>query len=111
MISIVDKYLEHARLYIFHSDGEDYTIIGSADWMTRNLDYRIEVAVPVADPDIRKTLMDVFRIQWADNVKARELALPGENGYILRKTDEEPLRSQFALYDYYKSKLEAEHEV
>lgn len=60
--SIVDKYLEHTRLFIFHSDGEEQTYISSADWMTRNLDTRIEIGVPIIDTKIKQTIRDVFDI-------------------------------------------------
>lgn len=103
VISIVDKYLEHARLAIFHNDGEDVTYILSADWMTRNLDNRVEVGIPILDAEIRKTIKEVFDIQWADNIKARELTVPGKNNYVKKSSDKE-VRSQTALYDYYKQK-------
>lgn len=102
-ISIVDKYLEHARLMIFHNDGDEQIFISSADWMTRNLDNRIEVGIPITDKDIRQTLKDFFDIQWADNVKARDLSIT--DGNIYRKTGSaKTLRSQNALYTYYESK-------
>ncbi|MCD7977159.1 MAG: polyphosphate kinase 1 [Tannerellaceae bacterium] len=101
--SIVDKYLEHTRLFIFHSGGEEQTYISSADWMTRNLDNRIEVGVPILDKKIKKTIRDVFDIQWADNIKARDLRVLGKNNYI-KKNAKKPCRSQLALYDYYAQK-------
>ncbi|MCD8079521.1 MAG: phospholipase D-like domain-containing protein [Bacteroides sp.] len=104
-ISIVDRYLEHARLMIFHNDGEEQTYITSGDWMTRNLDNRIEVAVPIYDPEIRHTIRDIFEIQWADNVKARDLTLLGSNAYI-RPAGEPPCHSQIELYEYYKQNIE-----
>ncbi len=105
VISIVDKYLEHARMAIFHNDGDEQIYILSADWMTRNLDHRVEVGIPVLDSHIRQTLRDVFDIQWADNVKARDLTVLGMNNY--RQTDSaEPVRSQNALYDYYHNLTE-----
>lgn len=100
-ISIVDKYLEHARLLIFCNDGDEQAFIMSADWMTRNLDRRVEVAVPILDKSIKNMLKTYFEIQWADNVKARDLSIFGENNYIQPKKDE-ICRSQTALYEYYK---------
>ena len=70
-ISIVDKYLEHARFSIFHHAGENLTFIGSADWQTRNIDRRVEVTCPIYKPLIKKKLHDIFDIQWSDNFKAR----------------------------------------
>ncbi|MFI3319422.1 MAG: polyphosphate kinase 1 [Rikenellaceae bacterium] len=99
--SIVDKYLEHARVMIFHNGGKNQTYILSADLMTRNLDRRVEVGIPVSDPDIERSVKDYFSIQWSDNVKAREIAVPTENRYI--KNDEEPCRSQDALYTYFEN--------
>lgn len=101
--SIVDKYLEHTRLFIFYSDGEEQTYISSADWMTRNLDTRIEIGVPIIDTKIKQTIRDVFDIQWADNVKARDLKILGKNNYV-RRNAKNPCRSQVALYNYYLQK-------
>ena len=106
VISIVDKYLEHPRLYIFENGGSPKIYISSADWMTRNLDYRVEVGCPIYDEDIQRELQETFEICWSDNVKARELTARQDNAY--RRNDKSPLRSQFALYDYYLDKLEKE---
>lgn len=102
--SIVDKYLEHARFTIFHDDGNEQILISSADWMTRNLDRRVEIAVPILAPHIKKTIKDIFTIQWSDNVKARNLTIMGKNDYI-KKNPNTPLRAQTALYDYYKKMI------
>jgi polyphosphate kinase len=107
-VSIVDKYLEHARLAIFHNDGDERIFILSADWMTRNLDRRVEVGTPILDRRIRKVVKGVFDLQWADNVKARDLAsdLTSDststkyNRYVSRG-DKESCRSQMALYRFY----------
>jgi len=101
VISIVDRYLEHARMAIFCNGGDEKVYIMSADWMTRNLDRRVEVGIPITDKKIKSTLKDVFDIQWSDNEKARDLAVFGSNAYV--EKDEDVLcRSQIALYDYYK---------
>lgn len=99
-ISIVDKYLEHARLVIFCNNGNNQAFISSADWMTRNLDRRVEVGIPILDESIKKTLKSFFRIQWSDNIKARDLSEFGKNNY--RQNGETPCRSQVVLYDFYK---------
>ena len=104
-ISIVDKYLEHARLFIFCNDGEERIYIGSADWMSRNLDRRVEVCTPILDRQIQRLLRRVFDIQWSDNVKARDLADQTGNSYVKALPGEAPLRSQTALYDYYAGML------
>ena len=102
IISIVDRYLEHARMAIFCNNGDEKTYIMSADWMTRNLDRRVEVGIPITDKKIKKTLKDIFEIQWSDNEKARDLAIFGSNTYV-EKGDNPQVRSQLALYDYYKN--------
>lgn len=107
-ISIVDKYLEHARLLILGNGGNEQVYIMSADWMTRNLNRRVEVGAPVLDPKIKKTLRKFFDIQWADNVKARDLSLFGENNYIEPAEGAELVRSQVALYDFYNKMREKE---
>lgn len=104
VISIVDKYLEHARMMIFCNDNDEHIYISSADWMTRNLDKRVEVAVPISDKNIRKVLKEIFAIQWSDNVKARELLIAGRNSYVKKNTPEN-FRSQIMLYEYYKKML------
>ena len=104
-ISIVDKYLEHARLVIFHNDGDEQIFILSADWMTRNLDRRVEVGVPILNDSIKDILKTYFDIQWFDSVKARDLSSFGKNNYVEPTTDDNICRSQTALYDYYKNNM------
>ncbi|MCM4159034.1 polyphosphate kinase 1 [Antarcticibacterium flavum] len=103
-ISIVDKFLEHPRVYIFENEGDPKIYISSADWMTRNMDYRVEVSCPIYDEDIKQEILETFEISWSDNVKARVHSRDQDNAY--RRNDNLPVRSQFALYDYYKQKLE-----
>lgn len=103
-ISIVDKFLEHPRVFIFGNDGNPKVYISSADWMTRNLVYRVEVGCPIYDEDIKQELMDTFDICWNDNVKARIFSKVQDNTY--KNDSKTKVRSQFAIYDYYKKKLE-----
>ncbi len=98
--SIVDKYLEHARLIICHNGGEAQSYIMSADLMTRNLNRRVEVGVPIQDKKIHSTLVDYFKIQWRDNIKSREIAPPYYNQYV--DNEREPLRSQDELYNFFE---------
>ncbi len=105
-ISIVDKYLEHPRVFIFGPEGEEKVFIGSADLMPRNLDRRVEVVAPVYDKQAKKEILDVFEISWADNTKARVFNELQDNRY--RPLKGIPVRSQFDVYDYYKAKLEKE---
>ena len=103
-ISVVDKFLEHPRLFIFGNDGNPSVYISSADWMTRNIDYRVEVGCPIYDEEVKQELLETFEISWNDNIKARVFSSKQDNAY---KDDDKPkVRSQFALYDYYKKKLE-----
>lgn len=102
-ISIVDRYLEHPRMMIFENGGKRKTFISSADWMTRNLDFRVEVACPIYQKDIQQELWDTFHICWHDNVKSRVFSDEGVN--IYRRDDRPKVRSQFATYDYYLKKL------
>ena len=102
-VSIVDKFLEHARILLFCNNGNELAYISSADWMPRNLDRRLEVAAPVHCPATRQTLRDIFDIQWADNVKARILDGTGANRYS-RGEGVVPCRSQTLLYEYYRRK-------
>ncbi len=104
--SIVDKYLEHARMMIFRNGGKTLTYILSADLMTRNLDRRVEVGTLVSDRKIARTLHEYFDIQWRDNVKSRLITSKFTNDYIKRKRDDEVHRSQDELYTYFKDKKE-----
>jgi polyphosphate kinase len=99
-ISIVDEYLEHARVFIFYNGGNEKVYISSADWMVRNLDHRVEATCPIKDPDIRKVLMKLFEIQLNDNVKARILDNELSNGYVKAKQGQRRVRSQEEIYNY-----------
>ena len=102
-ISIIDKFLEHPRVFIFANDGDPKIFISSADWMTRNLENRVEVGCPIYDPELKQTLIDNFDICWSDNVKARVFTAAQENSY--KRNKDTSIRSQFALYDYFQDKL------
>ena len=102
-ISIVDEYLEHARIFAFQNEGKDSIYISSADWMVRNIDHRIEVACPVFDKEIKQELMDILNIQLSDNVKARILNNAQTNEYMPRG-NETVVRSQLETYQYLLNK-------
>ncbi|GAL61621.1 polyphosphate kinase [Algibacter lectus] len=104
VISVVDKFLEHSRVYMFGNDGDMKIYISSADWMSRNIENRVEVSCPIYDEDVKKEIIETFDISWNDNVKARILNDSQENQY--KVNDKEPLRSQYVVYDYYLKKLE-----
>ncbi len=103
VISVVDKFLEHPRVYIFENDGDPQMYISSADWMTRNIDNRVEVACPILDPDLQKELLDTFMISWNDNVKARLVNTQAQNAFV--SNEQEKIRSQWATYAYFNEKL------
>ncbi|ANH61160.1 polyphosphate kinase 1 [Dokdonia donghaensis] len=103
IISIIDKFLEHPRVYIFGIPGEEKVFLSSSDWMSRNLDNRVEVSVPIYDEDIKQEIIDTHEISWSDNVKARVLNKQMDNRY--KKDDLPFVRSQFATYEYYVNKL------
>jgi polyphosphate kinase len=98
-ISIVDEYLEHARVYIFHNDGNEKVYISSADWMVRNIDHRVEATCPILDENIKKVLKTILEIQLNDNVKARILDNELSNWYVRDKTKRR-VRSQIDIYNY-----------
>ncbi len=97
VISILDRFLEHARIYIFDNAGNREYFLASADWMPRNLDRRVEVAFPIYDPAIKQQIQELTDIQLADNTKARVL-LP-DNTSVINRNDKPPLRAQEALYE------------
>jgi polyphosphate kinase len=102
-ISIVDQYLEHARVMIFSRGGDPLVYISSADWMVRNLDHRVEVATPVYDDRIKQELIDLIRIQLVDNQKARILEPGLSNRYV--SAGRKKIRSQEQTYVFLRSKL------
>ena len=103
-ISIVDEYLEHARVIIFYNGGKEKVFISSADWMVRNLDHRIEIACPVFEKDIQEELKDILQIQLSDNIKARKLDNDLSNQYI-NPRNKKKVRSQVDTYNYLYRKL------
>jgi len=98
-ISLVDQYLEHARVMIFHNNGKEKVFISSADWMVRNLDHRIEVAAPILDEKIKKELIDIINIQLKDNQKARILDTELSNKYV-PSVGKKQVKSQVETYNY-----------
>ncbi len=97
IISIVDRFLEHARVYIFANGGVEKMYLASADWMTRNLDRRVEVVFPIYDPDIYGELRRIIDLQLSDNVKARRINKAQDNPYI--ENDATAIRCQLAIYE------------
>lgn len=95
IISVIDRFLEHSRIFYFENDGEPDVYIGSADWMDRNLIRRVEVMFPIEQPDLKARVIDeILGISLADNVKARLLLPDGSDERLVPGKGEEPLRSQ-----------------
>jgi polyphosphate kinase len=103
VISIVDKFLEHPRVYIFGNGGKEKMFISSADLMTRNLDHRVEVTCPILDKNIQQEIRDTFDIIWSDNTKARVFSEYQDNSY--RKNDSKKVRTHFTTNEYYLNLL------
>lgn len=99
-ISIVDRYLEHPRVYVFYNRGHPRYMISSADLMTRNLDYRVEVLCPIFDRDAQRTIQNILDQQWHDNVKARIIDKGQTNEYVPRKKRVARIRSQETIHHY-----------
>ena len=102
IISVIDRFLEHPRVYYFENDGNPDVYISSADWMTRNLDRRIEVGTPLLDADAKQCVIDILNIQLSDNVKARIIDAEEKNEYV--RNDQPPCRSQLVIHDYLLTK-------
>ena len=100
IISIVDRYLEHSRVLIFHNEGKEDIYLASADMMTRNLKWRVETVFPVFDEDIKKQIRDVISIQWRDNCKARLIDRDNTNTY--KHTEGKLVQSQVETYHYFR---------
>ena len=101
-LGIIDHYLEHSRVMIFANGGDEKYFIGSADWMVRNLDYRVEVFVPIHDTDFKKQLKTVIEFGLKDNVRARKVDGSGKNELNVTSSDL-PFRSQDEIYKFYKN--------
>jgi len=104
VISIVDRFLEHTRFMIFNNDGNNKTFISSADWMTRNLDNRVEVTCPILQDDLKNEILDIFNIYWSDNIKARMVNINFDDKF--RVSNKNEYRSQKNIYNYYLNKIE-----
>lgn len=107
-ISIVDRFLEHSRVFIFHNEGFPKIYIGSADWMKRNLSRRIEVITPVYNEKVKQEILDLINIQLKDNVKARFIDRYDKNHYKKIK-EQKPIQSQLATYKYFKTKYSSDN--
>ncbi len=103
-ISIIDRFLEHGRVYIFHNNGDEQYYLASADWMTRNLSRRIEVAFPIYDGELRTEIRKTVDLQLRDTMKARIISRNGSNTY---RKSESPgtVHSQVAIYNHLRHRV------
>jgi polyphosphate kinase len=106
-VSIVDKFLEHSRVLIFCNNGDEQYFITSADWMSRNLDRRVEIACPIYDKTVQREIRALIDLQLKDNVKARIIDAVQENDYV-PSDGSRKIRSQVEIYDYYQNLLRKE---
>ena len=106
-ISIVDRYLEHTRAYVFHNNAKPLVYLSSADWMGRNLDRRIEVGFPILDPLVKQEVLDQLEIQWSDRTKARIIDVRQSNPYAPPIPDQKVVHSQAAIWRYLNAKAGA----
>ncbi|MFT6018349.1 MAG: polyphosphate kinase, partial [Saprospiraceae bacterium] len=104
-ISIVDRFLEHARIFIFHNNGKEKIYLSSADFMTRNLSYRIETAFPIYDPALQEEIKDYIDIQFRDNTKARLFDQKQKNEYLVGDAKKSN-NAQWETYKYVKKREE-----
>lgn len=104
VISIVDRFLEHARVFIFSNGGQEKYFLSSGDWLARNLDYRIETAFPIYNMELQQLLKDFINLQLKDNTKSRIINEKQDNQYLVDKT-ETRFRSQYEIYNYFKKLL------
>ncbi|WP_429038519.1 polyphosphate kinase 1 [Aeromonas media] len=101
VISIIDRFLEHPRVMVFHNKGNPQLFISSADWMSRNIDGRIEVGTPIYDERLKQRIMDILELQLSDTCKARVIDADQKNEYV-KRGNRRKVRSQVAIYDYLK---------
>jgi polyphosphate kinase len=102
IVSIIDRFLEHARIYVFHNNGEKLLYVASADWMRRNLSRRIEIGFPILDNKIKSFLLKVIELQWIDNTKARKIDATQKDNYKTSRRTKK-FRAQYEIYDYIKN--------
>jgi polyphosphate kinase len=105
VISVVDKFLEHPRVLIFENAGENKIYLSSADFMTRNIENRVEVACPVYDKELQQQILDTFELSWKDNTKARIVNQNPQNKMVIPQSGETKQRSQWTTFAYFKNKL------
>ncbi|MDQ8051650.1 MAG: polyphosphate kinase 1 [Pedobacter sp.] len=103
VVSIIDKFLEHARVFIFGNNGHEEMFLSSADLMSRNFEHRVEVGFPVLDENVRNEIRDIIDFQLEDNVKARDITKNNNNKYHKNRLSTK-IRAQVQTYNYLKNK-------
>ena len=103
VISIIDKFLEHARVFIFGNNGKEEMYLSSADLMSRNFEHRVEVGFPVLDENVRQEIRDIIEFQLQDNVKSRDINKQNNNKYHRNRLSNK-VRAQLQTYNYLKNK-------
>ena len=101
--SVVDRYLEHSRVYVFENGGDKKVYISSADLMTRNIEKRVEVACPIYQDNLKKQVLDTLEITANDNVKTRLINSDMQNSFF--RNSKSNIRSQWYTYTYFKKIL------
>jgi polyphosphate kinase len=111
VVSIIDRYLEHARIFSFHHGGENAVFIASADWMSRNLDRRIELMIPIEDTALKRRLISILKNCFADNCNAHNILPTGQSVPVTPAKGQKPFRAQLHFYREAKRLAKArEHE-
>ena len=109
VVSVVGRYLEHSRIYYFHHNGEEKIYLSSADWMTRNMEKRVEISFPILDIEMKARIKAILQLTLADNVKTREQNKDGEYYYVINNGAEE-IDSQVKLFKMAYQNTDAEYE-
>lgn len=103
VISIIDRFLEHARIFIFGNNGKEEMFLSSADLMSRNFEHRVEVGFPILDEEVKQEIKDIIDFQLQDNVKARSITKTNDNRYHKNRSTSK-IRAQVQTYTYLKNK-------
>lgn len=107
VVRIVDRFLEHARIFIFHNEGDPKVYLGSADWMKRNLYHRVEVVFPILDEEIKAEILEMIHLQLIDNVKASDLDSEHNNVRVVHSEGTPKHRSQEETYYFIEERMKA----
>jgi polyphosphate kinase len=98
VISVVGRYLEHSRIFYFHHNGKNNVFLSSADWMTRNMEKRVEISFPIVEESMKQRIIKILELILSDNVKAREQDNNGEYHYVIRKENDPEIDCQTEIF-------------